>query len=185
MRAFIAINFDSKDYFMDFQSKLKELSDSLNVRYTLPKSFHLTLKFLGDIDDSKVRAITAKLKGIKFSLSITKTAGLGFFPDEDYIRIVWIGLENADAIIKLQKDIDEKLGDLFQKDLRFMPHLTLERIKFIDPFKRKKFVDEVKKIAVRPKDFAVDSFELVESALTPDGPVYKVLESFSAKGQET
>lgn len=180
MRLFIAINLDSEDYFRDFQSRLGVLSDGIKVRYTLPKSFHLTLKFLGEVNDSKVREIIAGLKEIKFGSFVTKTASLGFFPDEGYIRTVWIGLENREAILKLQKDVDGKLKDLFQKDARFQPHLTLERIKFIDPSNRKRFVDEVKRIAVRPKDFFVDSFELVESVLTPDGPVYKIIETFGA-----
>ena len=103
-------------------------------------------------------------------------SNIGFFPSENYIKVIWTGIEPCekhDRINELQKNIDNALVSRFKKDLRFHAHLTLFRVKFIKD--RKQFIDCIKKIHVKPVKFKVDSFNIYKSTLTPDGPVHEVL----------
>ena len=127
MRIFIAIGLDKEEYFKELQDKIKE-----HVKGTFPKDFHCTLKFLGDVKENKIDKIKGLLRNIKFESFKISLSGVGAFPNENYIRVIWIGLEPREIIIDLQKNIDNELSKLkFQKDKRFEPHLTLTRVKFI------------------------------------------------------
>ena len=110
------------------------------------------------------------------------TAGLsniGVFPDENYIRVVWLGLEPKRKIIELQQKIDNALAGIFPMDKRFHPHITLGRVKFVKD--KKKFVEILKEIKVEKKSFEISDFKLIKSTLTPEGAVYEVLNEFKAQ----
>ena len=84
MRLFIAIDFNElNDYFLDVQ---KSLPTSAKLGFT--NSFHLTLKFLGEVDKNKVSSIIESLKKIKFEKFSVYLDSLGVFPDEKYIRVL-------------------------------------------------------------------------------------------------
>ena len=127
---------------------------------------HLTFKFLGEIPDEKFEEAKKNLKKIKFKSFDAKLGSLGVF-SEDAVRIIWVWLENCD---ELQKEIDEKLKDVFPKEKRFMSHLTIARVKSIE--NKGRFLSQLKNIRVNPITFKVRSFSLKQSTLTPEGPVY-------------
>ena len=79
-------------------------------------------------------------------------------------------------IYELQQKIDSRLADLFPKDDRFKPHITLARVKFIKD--KVKFIRELKQIKIEKKEFSVSNFKLMKSTLTPEGPVYEDLAVF-------
>lgn len=173
MRLFVALDFDElKDYFVNIQNQIdKELA-----KVGFPRSFHLTLKFLGEVAEDKVSAIKEELKKIKFepfSISLDK---IGFFPSENYIRVVWIGLKPLDKINELQQKIDNSLISIFTKDKRFHPHLTICRVKFVKD--KPKFIENLKKIEIEEKKIDVSKFKLIKSILTREGPVYEDLGVF-------
>ena len=172
MRAFIAIETpkELKDFFLDLQKKIDK-----EAKITFTKDFHLTLKFLGEIDEGKLKEVKEELKEIKFKPFKLKTSKLGVFPTESYIRVIWIGLE-SDKIIELQQAVDEKLRGLFPQDKRFHPHITLGRVKFVKD--KDKFVENYKSIEFEKKEFEVKNFKLKKSTLTPEGPVYEDLEVY-------
>ena len=167
MRLFIAIDLDNKEYFKEIQDKI----DSENAKIKPVLAFHLTLKFLGEVDESKTNEIKDILNKIEFESFSVKTTKIGVFPDMNFIRVVWVGLGPEDKIIELQKKVDEGLKDMFNVEKDFKPHLTLARVKFIKD--KEKFVDSLKKIKVDPKEFKVDKIKLIKSILTPEGPVYE------------
>ena len=104
MRLFIAIDFDNEEYFKELQEQLK----SDNTKATFPKSFHLTLKFLGETE--KQEEIIKALSQIKFKEIKLKTTDIGVFPNEDYIRVIWLGLEDHKELKQLQEDIEKVLS---------------------------------------------------------------------------
>ena len=174
MRLFIAIDFNElKDYFIELQSQLPK-----NARLSLVKSFHLTLKFLGEVMPDKVDKIVDMLKSTKFQKFDIFLDPVGIFPTENYIRVVWVGLQPEDKISELQKQIDEILKPLFKKEKDFKSHITLARIKY--PEDKKIFVEQVKKIKVENKKIEVKDFRLVKSTLTPKGPIYEDLKIFNS-----
>lgn len=174
MRAFIAIELpeEIKDYLKELQKEL------MGIRVSFVKDFHLTLKFLGEVDEFTLEKIKNKLKEIKFEPFSLKLTNIGVFPNESYIRVVWVGAEPEQKVVELQKKVENSLFDFkFKKDYEFKAHLTLARVKFIDD--KTAFVDKIKKLEVKPLEFEVSSFSLMKSTLTGEGPVYEELEKFT------
>ena len=113
MRLFIALEFEElKEYFKAIQSKLV----SNNAKITLTRTYHLTLKFIGEVDEKNADSIKSSLRSVKFTAFSTKLDKIGVFPNENYIRVVWIGLKPDDKILELQQKIDEALVPLFKKE---------------------------------------------------------------------
>ena len=174
MRLFIAIDFNTlKYYFAELQLLLPK-----NARLSLTKSFHLTLKFIGDVQPDNAEKIADILKKIKFKSFSAFLDSIGIFPSENYIRVVWIGLKPEDKILELQKCIDELLKPLFKKEKDFKAHITLARVEY--PQDKKLFVEQLKTIKVDNKKIEVNNFRLIKSTLTPKGPVYEDLAVFNS-----
>jgi RNA 2',3'-cyclic 3'-phosphodiesterase len=167
MRLFIAIELPEA-----VVGELKRLQAELDLFGLRPvKEFHLTLKFLGDVPDSKIDKIKEILSVIRFKPFEAELSEIGVFPEPDYIRVIWAGI-NSDAIFSLQKDIDiglEKMG--FGRDNKFKPHLTLERVNFIKD--KNALAKRLKTLDVNKLRFKVTEFKLIQSTLTPKGPIYE------------
>ncbi|MCX6708457.1 MAG: RNA 2',3'-cyclic phosphodiesterase [Candidatus Woesearchaeota archaeon] len=170
MRLFIA--FDASKAKEQILAIQKQLTGA-----TLTKSFHLTLKFLGEVTPAKAEEIKNKLKTVQFKPFTAKLNGTGVFPNENFIRVVWIGLEPKETICELQKKIEEALHGMFEKEKDFQPHITLARVKSSD----QQFADKVKNLKVEPVSFAVKEFKLIESKLEREGPVYTDVEKYEMK----
>lgn len=174
MRLFIAIDFNNlKDCFIHLQSLLPK-----NAKLSYTKAFHLTLKFLGEVQPNNADGIINILKNIKFRHFHVFLDSIGVFPSENYIRVVWVGLEPEDKILELQRSIDESLKDLFKKERDFKAHITLARVKY--PEDKKLFVEQLKKIKAENKEIEVNQFKLIKSTLNPKGPIYEDLAIFSS-----
>jgi len=173
MRLFVAIDLDEEDYFKQIQGQIPEL------KATYPKQFHLTLKFLGETD--KQAEIIKELEKIKFKPFRLTTTEIGVFPSEDYIKIVWLGLEDNNDLRNLQENIEKALESFnFKKDHKFHPHITLARIKFIKQEQKKEFIDSLKQIKFAEKEFEVKEFKLIKSELAEQGPIYEDIAKFQA-----
>ena len=173
MRCFISIDMpqEIEHEVKKIQKKLPEFKGKL----TEFENLHLTLKFLGDgITEEKIEEIKKRLRDIemeKFEVSIDE---IGVFTEE-HIKIIWLHLD-SDNLLKLQKEIDDRLQDLFGPEERFMSHVTIARVKFIH--NREKFLEDLKKIKIKEIKFNADKFKLMKSELTSFGPIYKVIEEF-------
>jgi len=77
-------------------------------------------------------------------------------------------MKNCD---ELQEKIDEKLKNLFEKEKRFMGHLTIARVKKIE--NKKEFNEDLKKIKIPQIKFSVKKFNLKKSKLGRKGPIYE------------
>lgn len=170
-REFIAIEIPEKikEEIKKIQEKMPEFKGKLTERQNL----HLTLKFLGEIDKDISSMARKKLKNIKARSFESEIKGIGTFP-ERVIRIIWIKMTNCES---LQEEIDEKFSGLFEKERRFMGHITIARVKGIKD--ERVFWEELKKIKM-PEDlkFKVNNFELKKSKLTKKGPIYETIESY-------
>ncbi|HIE41289.1 MAG TPA: RNA 2',3'-cyclic phosphodiesterase [Candidatus Aenigmarchaeota archaeon] len=174
MRCFIAINLPN-----EIKKEIWKISKKIpeeGIKKVTEENLHITLKFLGEVDNNQIEKIKYNLKEIKFNKFCVKLTGIGFFPNKNFIRVVWVSVgEGKEEIKKLQKMIDEKLLRLkFNKEKIFEPHLTIARIKFL---KNKEFLKELEKIKFN-YTLEVESFELMHSILQKKGPIYKKIESF-------
>jgi 2'-5' RNA ligase len=154
-------------------------STSADVRWVSPEKIHLTLKFFGNIEESKVDSIVEAVKGSirtaePFQLSVR---GTGAFPGPKNPRVIWIGLvDGSGVLVPLQKAVDaslEKIG--FQpEDRPFRPHLTLGRVR--SNRGKEELIRSVEKYREEEVGaFLVERAVLFKSDLTPVGPVYTPL----------
>lgn len=150
------------------------------VRWVPGDNVHLTLKFLGDVDEELVPKIEEALAAVAapaepFALSLS---GCGCFPNARAPRVIWLGLaEGAGEAAALAAAVDRALEPLgFGREKRpFKPHLTIGRVK--DP--RAAAATATQKIKSLG-DYAVpaarlEAVALVKSTLTPEGSVYEAI----------
>lgn len=141
-------------------------------RYTDTENLHLTLKFLGEIEDEKIKEIRKRLKEIKFNSFNAELGEVGVF-SKKFIKIIWIKLKGAE---KLQKEIDNKLKGLFESENRFMSHITITRVKYVE--NRKELIEYLKSIKPKKNKFKVKVFFLKKSELLSEGSVYSDIEKY-------
>src|SRR3989344_6341432 len=129
MRLFIAINLSKevKDYLFDLQKEFREFG---KFNFVAKKNLHLSLKFMGNIEESKLKGINDKLSKIKSKSFEVSLNSLGVFPDKDLIKVLWIDLTPKNKILELAKTIDQELIE-FPNDYSFSEHITIARIKLI------------------------------------------------------
>lgn len=179
MRAFIAIELseEARKEIERIARKIKE-RELIRAKFVERENLHLTLRFLRDISKKQEGMIREALRGIAFDKFDVKLAKLGFFPNEKFVRILWLSLQGK-GVYELKEEIDKVLADLVVGDKRFSSHVTIARVKSI--IDKKNFFELIKNINVKPIEFIVDEFVLKSSTLTEKGPVYEDIESFNLK----
>jgi RNA 2',3'-cyclic 3'-phosphodiesterase len=180
-RLFIGIRIENHQKLTAFSSCLREKLSGNNINWVDPAGFHLTLKFLGEVESHFINSIRTLLTHISqqhntFTLEFNK---LGFFGSNQQPRVIWFDFLANSKLDLLRRNIDSSLFamgfDIENKEFR--PHLTLARIKNI------KDVSEFTKIIQYPfrieDTIEVKSFQLIESILKHDGPEYITVADFS------
>ncbi|MHC4759351.1 MAG: RNA 2',3'-cyclic phosphodiesterase [Planctomycetota bacterium] len=186
MRVFIAIDINEqiRSSISALQDELKKEADINRgqAKWVRPSNIHLTLKFLGEVLDQQlidickiVESVTRKYN--KFNLSIES---LGYFGGRS-ARVSWIGVgQGKEELLKLQKELEEEIQKVgwAKEERAFTGHLTVCRIKNTRAGK------QIAEVSANYKDFnagsvLVDSVKVYQSQLTPKGPIYSVLGSYS------
>jgi len=183
IRTFIAVELPEKIIYTigTVQEEIK--SYGLKIRWVRPENIHLTLKFLGDIQEADTEKVARAISESVTDHSAISLAvkGIGVFPGIKKPRVLWMGIsKQLDLLTALQQTLDEKLEAMgFPKEKRlFKGHLTLGRIKSkIDP---KTLYDVLKKfIQFESEPFFADKIILYKSDLKPKGLVYtKLIEAY-------
>ena len=178
MRLFIAtpISLEVEKELARIISELKNIGGPVN--WVAPANIHLTLKFLGEINERLIPQIKYILNQVssKHPSISSGLNGLGAFPDYRRPRVFWVGLERgAEELSKIANEIDHSAHILgCEKENRpFKAHLTLGRVKF--PQGLEKLCESVKEFKVEPKQLIFDRIVLFKSTLTPRGSIYEIL----------
>lgn len=133
LRCFIALELphDIKTSLSGLLDRLKQ-SDA-DVKWLSDNNIHLTLKFLGNTDDSLIELLKGSLcKKMSFYDQFYITiAGTGCFPDKRHPRVLWTGIEESMPLMRLQRDVEDVTAELgFSAEKKeFSPHLTLGRVR--------------------------------------------------------
>lgn len=188
MRAFIAIELpkEIKDHLSRIQAQLR--TAGADVRWVDPKNIHLTLKFLGEIDDKKKSDIIEIIEDTAKNNNqfLARICCAGAFPKISFPRVLWVGIQEGDKETKeialaLEEKID-KLG-IPREDRPFSSHITIGRIKSTS--NREKLVRELETIAANLNKesliFSINKITFFKSTLTPHGPVYEILKEATLK----
>lgn len=186
MRAFIAI--PAPEVIKDQAEQVRRLLAQTNpdVKWVEYDNYHLTLKFLGDIDDRQLREVRDRLYQVAeycppFCLRVN---GLGFFPNKRKPRVVWMGL-NGD--IEKAEFLAERI-DAYVQDLGFEPekihrfHITLGRIRSERNVEELLNKARLLEATTRSNPFPVQAFYLMESRLSREGPHYRIEQAFALRG---
>jgi 2'-5' RNA ligase len=156
------------------------------MKWVEEKNLHLTVKFLGDVDDDAVPSILARLRDAcaAFEPFEIEIAGVGTFPPGRPPRIVWAGVtENAEIVKRLAARIDKDLGALgIEPEARELhPHVTLARVR--DGANGPPRARGPIGAGVGPLGrVRVEAVELKASRLGPAGPVYSSLGAAPLRG---
>jgi len=180
LRAFIAVEIGPLEELVIFLDEIRDTG--ADIKLVEPENIHITLKFLGDIDEGTVPEISNIIRDASLDLKpfTLKLLDTGAFPNLNYIKVLWVGLEDPGPLPVLAKVLDDKLHQLgFNKEKRgFKPHVTIGRVK------SRKNKEALKKILINSqnRDFGkidVKSICLKKSILSSKGPTYYTL--FDAK----
>lgn len=175
MRLFVAIEFSPavRKALVDLQRRL-DAHGSI-VRWVPAEQLHLTVKFLGEVDDRKVAAVGAAVTecGTHLAAFDMNTAGAGCFPPRGSVRIVWGGVTDSSgrlgALVESVEAAMESQG--FARERRpFSPHITIGRV-------REGAATDALRAAVGAASLAsvdqeVAGMTLMSSVLSPRGPTY-------------
>lgn len=174
MRLFVAVPVPA-----ELKEKLAALGSEIDqdgIKRVKPENMHLTLKFLGELDESKMPEIQEKLKAISFSPFSCSLKNIGVFPNENYIKVIWAGCESGGTLEALAKQVITTLHD-YGDNRDFTAHLTIARVR--KKLDLKDFLQKHKEDVFG--EFEVKEFHLVKSVLKPGGPEYSVLATIEGK----
>ena len=150
---------------------LSHLDD--RVRWVRPENIHLTIKFLGDVQEPMLQQVVAAVQGaVRYASPFTlKTSRVGGGPNLERARVIWVRVAGDVAELSaLQTEVETALLALdFPRERReFLPHLTLGRA-------RRRPVELPDEVPCQEVSFRVDRVTVFKSDLRPAGPVYTPL----------
>ncbi len=182
IRVFVAIEVDS-----EIKNKLSEYLDRLkrtgaDVKWVATENIHLTLKFIGHLEEEALinlnKIINDAVLNIKpFSINI---GNIGAFPNLKNPRVIFTGVEaEGNSLLRIFEKLDKGIETLgIKKESRkYVGHITLGRVK------SKKNLTKLKDVLDSGRGYCfghekVTSLSLIQSNLTPTGPIYSRLNNF-------
>lgn len=188
IRAFLAVELPAglKQAIAQVQDQVKgrmakAVPSDARIQWVKPDSMHLTLKFLGDIEEAQVEPIRQAFASRVMTVPgfLVEVGSLGVFPDLRMPRVLWVGLSDqpghTQGLVRLAEEIEAALEALgFSREPRpFNPHLTLARIKEGGRAVGKALsAGGILEQEVRHGSVPVETVSLMKSDLKPSGPVY-------------
>lgn len=135
-------------------------------------NYHVTLRFIGEVDEGTASDIDAALAQIRASRFELAVAGVGQFGDAKP-RALWAGVEKNAALLQLRDKVEHALVriGIEPETRKYAPHVTLARLKNPDVTKLQEFL--TRHALWRAEPFRVDRFSLIASYLTKSGSIYE------------
>jgi 2'-5' RNA ligase len=186
MRLFIAVNIPKKEKDRIHRAARELRERDYPVRWVMPKLFHLTLKFLGDVRPeslSRVEGALAEVAGNTGSFPM-EIGGFGAFPTIRRPRVLWVGADPSPALRCLKQDLEWTLSERgFDRETQaFHPHFTLGRAAPDSGAGAFRGLDDLASQVDYEGEVKVWKIDLMESHLSSSGPRYGILSSFPLKG---
>ena len=183
MRLFVGIELDDRVRSAAAEiagSLARDLARHVEARWIASANLHITLWFLGEVEESRVEAVTraldAPFRERAFDLEIS---GAGVFPPSGPPRVLWLGVTaGADSLVRLNEQLGTRLPPLgFEPERRtYSAHLTIARIKDLARGTSSRDIREaVRKETARAGRCRIGAVTLFRSRLSPKGASYEAL----------
>jgi RNA 2',3'-cyclic 3'-phosphodiesterase len=139
------------------------------ARWVDPGNYHLTLRFIGEVDEGLASDIDAALLHVRAPRFEVTLAGVGRFGD----RMLWVGVDKSPPLVHLRDKVESALVRLGlpAETRRYAPHVSLARLRNASEAKLEGFITQ--HALFRASPFAVERFSLVASYLTKSGAIYE------------
>jgi len=183
MRLFVAVEMNesvaeaARDTIDDLRARATRLAPRARVTWSAPDRIHITVKFIGEADETSTQAIRSALgptiDAPVFDLAVE---GVGAFPPKGPPRVFWAGLtDGRDGLLEVERVVSERLKSLVPaEDRPYAPHLTLARVKEPAGLSRGALLE-----GLTSRQFGrvhVDAITLFESRLSPKGATHVPLQ---------
>ncbi len=186
MRLFVALNLPKKEKARVYRASRPLREEGLPVRWIEPATYHITLKFLGEVGEQRLEAIGQALDKVATSNTpfVLDLREFGAFPTIRRPRVLWIGVEATPALRCLKQDIEWALSDWgFQRDTQaFHPHISLGRANTDDGAGAFRGLDELAAGLSYQGGATVRKIDLMRSRLGKGGASYSVHASYRLSG---
>lgn len=174
MRCFIGffVPEAAKAGILTVQGRMRRLP--MDAKFVEPENLHVSLSFLGDVDDAGVADVEAKLRTAASERNAFRLVAdrIKLVPNENYVRVIVLGVRDASGELdKLADGVKRIIGG----DVK-PPHLTLCRVKGVSD--KHAVASGANEIRFDEIAFDVNNVALIESKLGMDGPTYSVVKSF-------
>jgi 2'-5' RNA ligase len=179
IRTFIAIEIPDSIHkkIAKVQDELESKKQRAHISWTKPGNIHLTLRFLGEIEESRIDSVGEAIeKAVQpFAPFTFLVTNFGAFPNFRRPRVLWIGIENPSSqLIQMAEKIEDQLSKIgFPSEKRkFSPHLTIGRVKSA---LSQSFVQLLQEKSFEGGEVRVEEVVVMKSELRPTGAVYTPL----------
>jgi len=191
LRLFVAISLPDavKDEIEKAQAQIRGALREDFIRWTKREQFHLTLKFLGNVAESRVAELTQALRAAcaNFSPMRLRAERIGFFPDMRFPRVVWASVrDEKDVLPGLQAAIETAVRGFTEKpeDKKFTGHVTFGRM---TQRVQRLQAEILAKLAYGMGDrffgeWTANQVELIRSELLPGGSRYTTVATIPLSG---
>ena len=184
-RVFVAADIYKKKEIQKIQQHLVTYlqMDYKTLKLVRPENFHFTLVFFGEINDTILNKIAAKIAEIEFQSFQVIYDRIGVFPNSNNARVVWIGLNETSkrSFNEMSNIVTSKLGELDLKldkqiEKEIIPHITLFRTKKV--YLKLNLNNIESKLSIND---IIDTISVKKSIITNYGPIYETIISVKGK----
>jgi 2'-5' RNA ligase len=168
IRLFVAIPLPG-----EIQDRVGQLCGGLtHARWIDPENYHITLRFIGEVDESRFDDIDAALSVVRAPAFRLKLSGVDSFGNNNGVRSIWVGVEREPLLFHLRDKIESALvrTGLDPQTQKFKPHVTLTRSRQRGDQRLGEFIARNSLFQAEP--FSVHDFTLFSSFLTQNGSIY-------------
>lgn len=178
-RLFIAVKI-SPELAQSLDAAIRQLAMAeADVKWVKTQNLHLTLKFLGEVDESEIAPLIAGLQAVKYEKFTLDVGSIGILPNVRRPRVIYTDIvKGAEKLQKLAILVEKTAFSLgFEPESRkFLAHLTLGRFKSLKRLnKLLEKIDGAKGVIFGK--LSVSEVYLIKSKLRPEGPQYTELAS--------
>ena len=167
-RLFVAIDLPE-----EMKKEIAGISGNLpGARWVPGALLHLTLRFIGDVDESTLQAVKTALAMARCLPFTLRLKGVGHFPPGKQPRVLWVGVEESRPLLVLQKGVEAALiaAGIAPDERRFSPHITIARLKETPLPPVAAFEERYGNFLAGP--FPGGTFHLYSSTLTREGAIH-------------